>query len=314
MTSTASRRYPRLWHGLVLVCLAGVIWGTIGAAVELIHEGSRLSPLTISAYRAVVAVVALLAASAAAGRLGTCLALARHEWRRVTAVGLLTATFQSLFFLAVVAVGVGVATVVCLGIAPVLLLVLGSTRRRRLPSLAQSLTVSAAVGGLVLVTLAGSGGAHGPNAVLGIAAALGSGAAYALSADVAAPLSQRLDTLTVTTATMCVAAAVLVPSGLALALLREETLTTTLPGSWLLIAYLGVVTMAFAYALMFAGLRTTPSGTAVVATLLEPVTAVLLAALLLHERLTVTGVIGILLIVTAIGGLGRRDAPPPPQR
>lgn len=313
MTSTVDRGYPRLWHGLVLVCLAGTVWGTIGTAVQLVHEWSGLSPLTISAYRAVVAVGALLAASAATGRLGMCLVSARRQWRRVTVVGLLTATFQSLFFVAVVAVGVGVATVVCLGLAPVLLLIVGSARQRRVPSLGQSLTVAAAVSGLLLVGVAGGGAAHGPKAALGIAAALGSGAAYALSTDVAAPLSRRLDTLTVTTTTMCVAAAVLVPGGMAVARLQGQTLTTTHLRPWLLIVYLGVVTMAFAYALLFAGLRTTPSGTAVVATLLEPVTAVLLAALLLHERLTVTGAVGALLIVAAIAGLGRRDAPTPPH-
>ena len=43
---------------------------------------------------------------------------------------------------------------------------------------------------------------------------------------------------------------------------------------WSLIGYLGLVTMAVAYALLFTGLRSTPSGSAVVATLLEPVTAV----------------------------------------
>jgi hypothetical protein len=92
------------------------------------------------------------------------------------------------------------------------------------------------------------------------------GGVYALSADVAAPLSQRLDTLTVTTATISVATAVLVPGDLVLAWLRGEALTTTDTASWLLIVYLGVVTMAVAYALLFTGLRDTPSGAVVVAT------------------------------------------------
>ena len=57
--------------------------------------------------------------------------------------------------------------------------------------------------------------------------------------------------------------------------------------------------------------RTTPSGAAVVATLLEPVTAVLIAVLFLGERLTVAGVVGALLIGVAIGSLGRRERPAP---
>ena len=267
----------RAWRGLVLVSLAGVVWGTIGTAVQVVHDRSGLSPLTIGAYRAVAAVAVLLAAAAFAGRFRACRALLRTRWRRATAVGVLTATFQLLFFVAVVATGVGVATVVCLGFAPVLLLVVTSTRQCRLPGAGHVVTVGAAVLGLVLVGLAGTGGGEASHAGLGVLAALGSGAAYAFSAEVAAPLSREHDTLTLTTVTMCVAAVVLVPMGtLPVRVAGGTTWTSDVP-SWLLIAYLGVVTMALAYALLFAGLRTTPSGTAVVATLVEPVTAVLLA-------------------------------------
>src|SRR5690349_17437172 len=53
--------------------------------------------------------------------------------------------------------------------------------------------------------------------------------------------------------------------------------------------------MTVAYALLYTGLRTTSSGTAVVATLVEPVTAVLIAVLLLDEHLSAVGLVGALL-------------------
>ena len=71
--------------------------------------------------------------------------------------------------------------------------------------------------------------------------------------------------------------------------------------------------MTVAYALLYTGLRTTPSGTAVVATLVEPVTAVLIAVLLLDEHLSPAGLIGAFLIVAAIAGLGRTEGRPQPQ-
>ena len=71
--------------------------------------------------------------------------------------------------------------------------------------------------------------------------------------------------------------------------------------------------MAVAYALLFTGLRTTPSGSAVVATLLEPVTAVVIAVAFLGEHLTVAGVVGSLLILAAIASLGGQAEEPPPQ-
>jgi DME family drug/metabolite transporter len=286
----------RSWRGLVLVCLAGLVWGTIGPAVQLIHTGSSLSPPTICAYRAMAAVGALTAAVVVRGRLTGCLSLARQHSSRLTVLGLLTATFQLLFFVAVFAAGVSLTTVVSLGFAPVLLLGVTSTRRRRLPSFGQFLTVVSAVAGLLLLCVPGGSIDEVPNAALGILAALGSAAAYALSADVATSLSRRQDALTVTAVTMTVAAAVLVPSGLVLAHFRDERMGTADSRSWLLLIYLGVVTMGVAYVLLFAGLRTTPSGAAVVATLLEPVTAVLIAICFLGERLTPAGAAGSLLI------------------
>jgi DME family drug/metabolite transporter len=295
------------------VSLAGVVWGTIGPGVQVVHDRSGLIPLAVSAYRAVVAVVVLSLCCLATGRLTRCWSLARHQWRRVSAVGLLTAAFQMLFFVAVVAAGVSVVTVVSLGIAPVLLLALHSVQQRRSPSAASSLTIVIAVVGLLLVSLAGGAGAHASRPTLGILAALGSGVAYGLSAELAAPLTQRLDTLTITTATMTVAALVLVPSGLVATYAGDGTIMTSDATSWLLIVYLGVVTMAVAYALLFTGLRSLPSGSAVIATLLEPVTAVLIAVLFLDEEMTPAGLLGSLLIVTAIASLGRQSQQPSPQ-
>jgi DME family drug/metabolite transporter len=295
------------------VCLAGLIWGTIAPAVRLVHERSGLSPFSISAYRAAAAVLVLLAIALLTRRLTTSWSLARQQWRRVTIVGLLTACFQLLFFIAVVATGASIATVVCLGFAPVLLLIISCAQQQHLPSAGQALTVVVAVAGLLLVCLVGGAGDVGPSPVLGILTALGSGAAYALAIDVARPLSQRLDTLTVTIATMSVAAAVLVPVGLLVAYGGTEVMTTTDAGSWLLIVYLGVMTMVVAYALFFTGLRSTASWAAVVATLIEPVTAVLIAVLFLGERLTVAGVIGCVLILAAIAGSGRQSDDLQPQ-
>src|SRR4029079_13739686 len=114
----------------------------------------------------------------------------------------------------------------------------------------------------------------------------------AASTHLGAPLTREHDALTVTTATMSVAAAALIPGGLLVTYLRGDAMTTADLGSWLLLVYLGVVTMGFAYVLLFAGLRSTTSGAAVVATLLDPVTAVLIAVLLLGERLTAAAALG----------------------
>ena len=311
MTSTPPRATAG-WSGLALLGAAGVLWGTIGPAVDVVHDRSGLSAMTIGAYRSAAGAAALLLTVVLARRWDACRTLLRDHGRRVALTGSLTAAFQLLFFVAVVTVGVSVTTVVALGSAPVLLLVLGGVRRRRLPGRTETLTVGTALVGLVLVATAG-GGAGATHPGWGVVAALGSGAAYALSAEAGGALVRRGDALAVTACTTAVVTAVLVPAGLVAVLLGGASWRTTDSGSWWLVGYLGVVTMALAYVLLYAGLRSTPSGTAVVATLLEPVTAVLVAVLLLGERLPFAGAVGCLLILAAIATLGRRAEPPPEQ-
>ncbi len=304
-----TREVRRGGRGLALVCGAGVIWGTIGPAVDLVHERSMLSVLTMSGWRSVTAVITLAVVVLLRGQLGGCVTLVRAHPTRILRMGALTAAFQVLFFVAVLAAGVSIATVVALGSAPVLLLLLHSAQRRRAPDTAQLMTVSMGVAGLLLVSLIG-GDTDGSAPMLGVLAALASGAAFALSAEVGGSLSQGHDAVPVATGTMLVVALIMVPAGVAVGLARGDVLVPPDAATWGGLAYLGVVTMALAYVLLFAGLRTTASGSATVATLLEPVTAVVIAVLLLGETLTLAGVFGSLLILAAIGSLGLRQEIP----
>jgi DME family drug/metabolite transporter len=297
---------------LALICAAGVIWGTIGPAVDVIDERSSLSVWTVGAYRAVTAVAALLIAVVATGRVARCREMLAVHAGRAVGVGVLTAIFMVLFFVSVVSVGVSIATVVALGWAPVLLQLLRVARERRPPPRGETLTVCAALVGLLLVSVAGAGPSAATRPVLGVVTAVASGTAYAMSAELVGPLRSH-DGLTVATVTMTAAAVVLVVAGASIAGARGEALASSDPTSWLLVVYLGVGTMALAYVLLYAGLRTTPSRTAVVATLLEPLTAVAIAVLLLGEHLTLTSSIGAVLIVGAIGSLGLRPSEPAPQ-
>ena len=285
--------------------LAGVIWGTTGPVVQLTVEHSPLTPLSISACRALAAAVVLDLLLCLSGRLRRSLELAGRHRGRLVVVGALIGASQLFFFMSVEWAGVSLSTVICMGFAPVLLLGVTSARRRRLPSAAQVVIVTMALAGLLLVGVVGGGREHASDPMLGVLAALGAGTCFALTADVGAPLSQEVDALTITTALMNVAAAVLVPCVVLVAAVDRVTLASGGEG-WLLVGYLAVGVVA-TNSLMFAGLRSTSSSAAVVATLIEPVTAVLIAAAFLGERLSAAGLLGCVLILAAIGGLGRFD-------
>lgn len=309
-SSLTEHRAVARW-GLLQVCLAGVLWGTGGLAVQLVREHAPLSALTISGWRTGLAALVLLVVVAAGRRTGPAVRLLREQPRQVVAVGLCTAAYQALYFAAVVAAGVTVATVVSLGLAPVLLTARDAVRGRRWPGATELGPVVVALVGLVLVsTTPGHGGGSGGEApVLGVVLAVASGATYALATALGEPLARRSDPLVLTTATTTVGALGLVPVALVVALVAREPVVTADPVAVGWLAYLGVLTFALAYGLLYAGLRSTSSSAAVVATLLEPVTAGVVAAAVLGERIGALGVLGMVLVLLAVAGLGLRREP-----
>jgi DME family drug/metabolite transporter len=295
---------PRAGFGLLQICLAGVLWGTGGLGVQVIRDEVPMSVLTISAWRMAIAAVVLLVVLLLLRQLPALVSLVRAHPVRVVLVGCGTASYQALYFGSVVAVGVSVSTVVSLGLAPVLLTVAESVRRRSTPTLGQVGVLVLAIAGLVLVSLAAGAHEPGPHPTLGVLLAVASGATYAATTAVGRSLTLATSPLTLTTATTSVGAIALMTCAAfgdsLTAGLGDPTVSVTL-------VYLGVFTMAIAYGLFYAGLRTVPGSAAVIATLLEPVTAAVVAALWLDERLGVAGIVGTALILLAVAGLGRRE-------
>ena len=67
-----------------------------------------------------------------------------------------------------------------------------------------------------------------------------------------------------------------------------------------LLLALGLAPTAVAYVLYYRGLRFQPASTAALLSLLEPLTAAVLAAIFLGERLSVTGIIGAVILLAAV--------------
>lgn len=282
--------------GRLQVCLAGVLWGTGGLALELIRDHVPLGVLTVSAYRMLLAAVVLALAVVALRRARVVLDLLRVDLRPAVLVGCGTATYQGLYFASVVQAGVTVATVVSLGLAPVLLTIATSVRTRAVPDRRRVLVLVAAVAGLVAVSTAAGVSGVGPRPGLGILLAVASGATYAATTAYGRPVSRRNDPLALTTVAVTAGALALAPA----ALLAGGPYVTTDPAAVAGLVYLGAFTMALAYLCLYAGLRTTASAVAVLASLLEPVTAAVVAAVVLGERVGWLGAAGIVLILGAV--------------
>ncbi|MDG4808584.1 DMT family transporter [Micromonospora sp. WMMD1120] len=285
---------PQARTGLIQITVTGVLWGTTGVAVRLLHDSTGLSPVSIGFHRLAIAALVLLAC--AAGRLPTLLAALRAAPVPLLLTGVGLGLYQALYFAAVAWAGVSVATLVSLGLAPVLAVAWESARARQVPGPLRLGTLVVAVTGLVLITTATADpGAAAPAALLGLLAAAGSGLGYAVTTLISRQVSQHTAPMTLTTISTVIGALTLAPFALVSGIgvpVRPDTVA--------LLLHLGVITTAVAYALFYAGLRTTPGSVAAVLTLLEPLTAAALAVALLHEPLPLPVIVGGVLLLSAV--------------
>ncbi|KRF32429.1 DMT family transporter [Nocardioides sp. Soil805] len=303
--STSAGTVPRSARlGLLQVCAAGVLWGTGGLVVSVVRERDGLGALTVSAWRMALAAVSLVAFAALTGRSRGVVQAMRSRPVAAVAVGCGTAVYQGLYFVSVLLVGVSVATVVALGLAPVLAAAWEHLAARTGPTYREVGVLAAALVGLVLISVDPGYGAApaGGRPVLGLVLAVASGATYAATTVLGHRLAQSVDPIALTTCATAAGSLLLAPF-LVVAVMTGAPVLPTGAASAALLVYLGVATMALSYGLLYAGLRTTSGSAATVATLVEPLSAAVLAALVLGERLGASGLLGGALILTAVVAL-----------
>jgi DME family drug/metabolite transporter len=278
---------------MLLLAVTGVLWGSIGLVSRLLQDRGELA-VTIVFWRFVCASAVLAPVLGPAG-LRTLTRQARRPTRIVAvALGFLAA--QLLYIYAVRDVGVAIATLIALGLAPVILTFTEALATRTRPTARTLASLTLALIGLALVSAFGAPSPHAaPRPLMGILEAIGCGLAYAATTSWSASLSRRLGPTTITFATSAVGAVVLLPVAAAVGWHVPRSAPTVAGVLWL-----AVVATVIAYGLFYAGLRSTPGSIAMILTLLEPVTAVVLAATLLGEPLNAANVLGGALLLGAV--------------
>ena len=290
--------------GLIFVSAGALLWGTTGVAVRIVADRSGLSAVAIGWYRVAIATTVIAIAFRRPGLRRARAAFGRHPWR-LALCGIGFGAYQALYFVGVQYVGVSVSTLVSLAVAPVALTGGAAIARRRLPARFQLGVLALAVGGLALVSLRPGSGTSAPHPVWGVLASIASGLGYAAITALSGRMSGE-DPLVLTGVTSAVGAIVLLPFALVAGM---DVPHDAIANGWLV--YIGVVPTVFAYWLFYAGLRSTHSEVAGVLTLLEPLTAAVVAALVLHEALGPAALVGGGLLLAAVAALYLR--PPTPE-
>ena len=286
----------------LLAVAAACLWGGGGVLGVVFGRHEHLEPVGIATWRMGLAGAALLLWLLVLGRLHPQ-RWTRQMWMRIAVTGALTAFFEYAFFTSVTLASVGLATLIGIGSAPVVVAVYDAITTRRRPPGRSIAALALSLTGLGL--LVGGSVGQGSAMVLGAAIALAAGASFAAITIVNRRPVPGLGAIALTGGAFTAGALILLP----LALLAHTGMPHDAQG-WGLALVLGVGITAIAYVFFLASLATVPPFVATIVTLLEPLLGAILGAIVFGERLGVAGVIGGALMGAAVMMLRpQRDEP-----
>ena len=277
--------------GLLYLITSGLLWGTGGLTGTLLSRVAGLSALSVAACRLPAGGALIVIFLTVTGRRWP---VGRAAWTRIAVIGVLAALYQSCYFPAVALTSVALATLVTIGTAPVIVLGVYRVTGRRAGRLAPVAACLALTG---LGLLIGLPSGFSQTAVLASAsmAVLAAAGFAAVTLTGARPVP-GLEDLTVTGCGFTLGGLILLPLAAATGGLSFRP---GLEAAGLLLA-LGTGPTAVAYTLYFRGLRQASASTAALLTLLEPLTGAILAAFVLGQRLSATGIAGAAILLAAV--------------
>ena len=299
--------------GVAGVLVAAVLWGTTGVSATFAPE---VGAVAIGA--AAMGVGGLLQAAIATRAIAV--AVRRHggQWPWLLVGALAVAIYPLAFYGSMRMAGVTVGTVVSIGSAPLLSAVIEMVMDDLRVTARWVFGAALGLVGMALLCIAESGG-HGsaaPSISIGVALGLLAGLTYALFSWAARRLMQRR---------IPSRAAMGATFGLGGLMLMPVLLTTGAPflASWNNAGvgiYMAVVPMFLGYVCFGYGLARIQASMATTITLVEPVVAAALAAVVVGERLPELGWVGVALIfaclvcITLPARTGGRTRPLPPTQ
>lgn len=280
------------------IIAAGICWGIIGLFSRTL-AGFGLSPLQLALGRSLV--TALILVAVAVIRDPRSLHIRKKDcWMFLgTGIGSLV-FFNVCYFTAIQLTTLSVAAIL-LYTAPSIVMIFSVVLfKERFTSL-KALCLLLSFSGCVLVSGLGAGSVS----TAGILAGLGAGLGYALYSVFGHYALEKYRPLTVTSWTFIVASLALLPfSGITQ--IGRLAMENTAVIFFLLL--LGLLSTALPYSLYTFGLRRMEAGRASVLASVEPLTSTLTGFAVFHEDLTLSGVLGIICILTAVVLLGKKAA------
>jgi drug/metabolite transporter, DME family len=292
-SANAARTRSKSVTALLCLSLSGVLWGAGGLVGALLGKASGATPLSVAAFRLLAGGGLLVAVHVVTRRRWP---RGRAAWARITITGLLSAGFQAAYFCSIALSSVSLATLITIGGVPVIVSAAGMALGRERPTRASLATLGIALAGLGLLVGVPGGGFSGTAMLASAGLALASAAGFAAMTLIGASPVPGLDDQALTGIGSALGGLALLPLAAAIGGIAFRSSAEAI---WL-VAALGIGPTALAYTLYYRGLRSASPTTAALLTLLEPLTAALLGAAVLGDRLGLAGIAGAALLGASV--------------
>jgi drug/metabolite transporter (DMT)-like permease len=289
--SGAASSNRSLVRGRALVFAATVFWGTSATLARFVFRDRHVPPLTVVELRLVIAV--LLLGPWLVWRKPAALRIRRADWGYFLVLGLLgVATVQGTYYYAIATLGVGLA-ILLQYVAPALIVGFGALRGARIRPPMIAAVVGALIGTALLVGGLGDEARSIP--VSGWIAGAGAALSFAFYILYSKRGLARYPPEAVLFYTFLIAAAfwaIITPPTRILAAGYDGSL-------WLMFLGLGVFSTLVPFVFFYSGLRRLPPDQAGIVATMEPVVAVVSAAVVLGEGLRPLQWLGAVMVLAA---------------
>lgn len=287
--------------GVMFISFSAMLWGTVGVATQTIYHQSELAAVSVGFYRLALAFpfVCVLCCKVVGKK---AFAVSRKSYLKMVLIGMMLAGYQVLYFAAVGSIGVALATLITLCTAPVVVALASVAFLREPLSRATLYALACALSGTILLVGFPEGSGTRADILPGVLMSLGSAVGYATVALLGRSIADECHPIHSTTVSFGVGAIMLLP--LAFTNFTSSQYSGDTIGT---LIYVGLVPTAVAYSLFFLGMRNVRASTASILTMVEPLTATILAWIIFKEQLGLTGIAGAVFLLFSIVVLYRGE-------
>lgn len=281
------------WRNWLQLAALAVLWGLPYLFIAVALE--ELAPSAIVLTRVALAAIVLVPLAMSRGLLH---ALRRERWRLIVVAALDTVAPFLLIAVAQQAITSALTGVLVASVPLFVVVLAGRVDPRHTMDRARA--VGFVVGFVGVALLLGIDLRGGPETLLGGAAVLGASACYALAALLIRRWFSAMDAVTLSAAVLMIATILMTP----VAAVGAEPAWPSLRVGTALLA-LGLASTAAAFLLFYKLVQQAGADRASLVTYLSPAVAVLAGALLLHEDVTVSTLVGLAMILAGAAMAGR---------